>query len=110
MYEAKIATAGLRHLVRLPDKVRQSALETAFDPLTENPHRASKPLCDELEGLRSVRRGSYRIVDEILEDETVVLIHRFEHRRHADRLTRGGSDGPRHCIWSDPSPAIDCTD
>lgn len=49
MYEAKIAAAGLRHLVRLPDEVRRTALETIFDPLAENPHRISKSLCDELE-------------------------------------------------------------
>ena len=85
MYEAKITATGLRHLDRLPDKVRQAALETIFGPISENPHRAGKPLGDELEGLRSARRGDYRIVYEIWEDEAVVVIHRIQHRRHAYR-------------------------
>ena len=46
MYEAKISAAGLRHLNRLPDKVRQAALETIFGPIAENPHRAGKLLGD----------------------------------------------------------------
>ena len=85
MYEAKITAAGLRHLVRLPEKVRHAALETIFGPIAENPRRAGKPLADELEGLRSARRGDYRIVYEILEEEAVVAIHRIQHRRHVYR-------------------------
>ena len=85
MYEAKIAAAGLRHLDRLPEKVRQAALETIFGSIVENPYRAGKPLGDELEGLRSARRGGYRIVYEIREDEAVVVIHRIQHRRYVYR-------------------------
>ena len=51
MHEARIAAAGLRHLDRLPDKVRQAALEAIFSPIAENPYRAGKPLADELKGL-----------------------------------------------------------
>jgi len=85
VYEIKIAASGLRHLNRLPDKVRQAALETIFGQIAENPHRAGKPLGDELEGLRSARRGDYRVVYEILESEAVVIVHRVQHRRHAYR-------------------------
>ena len=85
MYQAEIMPAGLRHLDCLPEKVRHAALETIFGPIAENPRRAGKPLSDELEGLRSARRGDYRIVYEILEDEMVVLVHRVQHRRDAYR-------------------------
>ncbi|MCY4422127.1 MAG: type II toxin-antitoxin system RelE/ParE family toxin [Acidimicrobiaceae bacterium] len=85
MHEPKITAAALRHLNGLPDKVRQAALEAIFGPIAENPHRAGKPLGDELEGLRSARRGDYRIIYEILEDSEVVVIHRIQHRRHAYR-------------------------
>ena len=85
MYEAKITPAGLRHLGRLPDKVRQAALETIFGPIAENPHRAGESLTGEVKGLRSARRGDYRIVYEIIEDEAVVAIHRIQHRRHVYR-------------------------
>lgn len=85
MYEVKITPSGLRHLDRLPNKIRDAALATIFGPMAENPQRVGKPLMDELEGLRSARRGDYRIVYEILEDEMAVVIHRVQHRRHVYR-------------------------
>lgn len=85
MYEVQITPEGLRHLDRLPGKIRHAALETILGPLAENPHRLGKPLVGELEGLHSARRGSYRIIYEIIEDETVVLIHRVQHRRDVYR-------------------------
>lgn len=85
MYEIEITPEGLRHLNRLPDKVRHAALESIFGPIAENPNRVGKPLVGELEGLRSARRGDYRIIDEIFEDDQVVLIHRVQHRSTAYR-------------------------
>ena len=85
MYEVKITPSGLRHLDRLPNKIRDAALATIFGPMAENPQRVGKPLMDELEGLRSARRGDYRIVYEILEDEMAVVIHRVQHRQHVYR-------------------------
>lgn len=85
MYEVQITPEGLRHLDQLPHKIRHAALETILGPVAENPHRLGKPLVGELEGLHSARRGSYRIIYEIIEDETVVLIHRVQHRRDVYR-------------------------
>jgi mRNA interferase RelE/StbE len=85
VYEVQITPEGLRHLDQLPDKIRDAALETILGPLAGNPHRLGKPLVGELEGLHSARRGSYRIIYEIIEDETVVLIHRVQHRRDVYR-------------------------
>jgi mRNA interferase RelE/StbE len=55
-------------------------LATIFDSISVNPHRAGKPLRGEFEGLHSTRRGDFRVIYEILEDEHVVLIHRAAHR------------------------------
>ena len=85
MYEVEITPEGLRHLNQLPDKVRHAALETNFGPISENPHRLGKPLVGELEGLRSARRGDYRVIYEILEVDETVLIHRIQHRRDVYR-------------------------
>ena len=85
MYEVEITPEGLRHLNRLPNKIRLAALETIFGPIAENPQRLGKPLVGELEGLRSARRGDYRIIYEIDEDTATVLIHRVQHRRDAYR-------------------------
>jgi mRNA-degrading endonuclease RelE of RelBE toxin-antitoxin system len=35
--------------------------------------------------LWSARRGDYRIIYEIFEDDEVVLVHRVHHRRDANR-------------------------
>ncbi len=85
MYEVEITPEGLRHLNRLPDKVRHAALESIFRSIAQSPQRFGKPLVGELEGLRSARRGDYRIIYEVLEDEHVVLIHRVQHRREVYR-------------------------
>ena len=85
MYEVEITPEGLRHFNRLPEKVRHAALETIFGPIAENPQRLGKPLLGELDGLRSARRGDYRIIYEILEVDEVVLIHRVQHRREVYR-------------------------
>ena len=85
MYEIEITTEGLRHLNKFPENVRHAALESIFGPVAENPHRLDKTLVGELEGLRSARRGDYRIIYEIFEDDQIVLIHRVQHRRDAYR-------------------------
>lgn len=82
MFEVEITPEGLRHLNRLPAKIRDAALATIFGPIASNPHRLGHAFVGELEGLRSARRGDYRIVYEILEGDAVVLVHRIQHRRH----------------------------
>ena len=85
MYEIEITAEGLRHLNKRPEKVRHAALESIFGPIAENPSRPGISLVGELEGLGSAWRGGYRIMLEIFEDEQIVLIHRVQHRRDADR-------------------------
>ena len=85
MYEVEITPEGLRHLNRLPEKVREAALAAILGPIAENPQRMGKPLLAELEGLHSARRGDYRIIYEIFDDEQTVLIHRVQHRRDVYR-------------------------
>jgi mRNA interferase RelE/StbE len=51
-----------------------------FDSVALNPHRAGKPLRGELEGLYSARRGDFRVIYEILEEERIVVVHRAVRR------------------------------
>ena len=85
MYEVEITPEGLRHLNLLPERIREAALSAVFGPIAENPRRLGKPLLGELEGLTVARRGDYRIIYEIFEEEQVVLIHRIQHRRDVYR-------------------------
>jgi mRNA-degrading endonuclease RelE of RelBE toxin-antitoxin system len=85
VYEVEITPEGLRHLDRLPEKVRSAVVETILGSIAGNPPRAGKPLRGELEGLFSARRGEFRVIYEIDEANQVVLIHRVQHRRDVYR-------------------------
>ena len=84
-YEVEITPEGLRHLNRLPEKVRAAALELVLGALSAEPRRVGKPLVGELAGLWSARRGDYRVVYEVDEDAQVVLVYRVQHRRDVYR-------------------------
>lgn len=79
-YGVKITPEGLRHLQKLPEKVRHAVVETIFGSVAENPRRAGKLLRGELEGLFSARRGDYRVIYEIEERSKTVRIIRAQHR------------------------------
>jgi mRNA interferase RelE/StbE len=85
VHDVDITPEGLRHLRRLPEKVRAAALELIFGSLAEAPTRAGKPLVGELFGLWSARRGDYRVVYEIDDEAGVVVVHRVQHRRDVYR-------------------------
>jgi mRNA interferase RelE/StbE len=84
VFEVEITPEGLRHLNRLPGKVRDAAIQAMLGPIAEHPRRAGKPLVGELAGLYSARRGDYRVIYEI-DDRKVVIVHRVQHRRVAYR-------------------------
>jgi mRNA interferase RelE/StbE len=65
--------------------VWHAAPESTFGPISDLPNRLGKPLVGELEGLRSARRGDYRIIYEIFGDDQVVLIHCVQHRKDVYR-------------------------
>lgn len=85
MYEVEITKEGLRHLARLPSKVRDAAIALMLGAMAESPQQVGKPLVGDLAGLWSARRGDYRIVHEIDDDARTVLVHRVQHRRDAYR-------------------------
>ena len=84
-YEVEITPEELRHLNRLPEKVRNAALELVLGAISAEPKRVGKPLVGELTGLWSARRGDYRVVYEIDDDAWVVLVHRVQHRHDVYR-------------------------
>jgi mRNA interferase RelE/StbE len=85
MYEVRITPEGLRHMGRLPPKVRDAALVALAGPIRENPHQLGKALVGELAGLVSARRGDYRIIYAIDDDSRIVTVHRIQHRASAYR-------------------------
>ncbi len=75
-----VAKSAERQLARLAEKVAPAVVEFILGPLRDNPHRVGHELQRELEGLWSARRGSYRIVYEINEEQSTIVVLRIEHR------------------------------
>ena len=53
--------------------------------LVENPHRVGGRLQRELAGLHSARRGGYRVVYEIDDEQHAVIVLRVDHRSRVYR-------------------------
>lgn len=91
--------AARRALTRLPEKVATAVAEFIYGSLAANPHRVGKPLKLTLEGLHSARRGDYRVIYRIDDEQRLVTVIAIEHRSDAyrPRLLRMArrSDGQR---------------
>jgi mRNA-degrading endonuclease RelE of RelBE toxin-antitoxin system len=69
-----------RQFDRLPLSVAGAVLET-LHATAENPKRLGKRLTLEHEGRFSARRGPYRIIYELVEDQRIVRVIAIGHRR-----------------------------
>lgn len=86
-YNMRISGPAARMLAgRLPEKVATAVYEFITTTLPENPHRLGKRLLlPPYEGTWSARRGAYRVLYEIDEEERTVLVTAIEHRADAYR-------------------------
>ncbi len=74
-----------RQLGRLPEGTAAAIIEFMIGALVDNQHRLGGQLRRELLGLRSARRGAYRVIYEIDELRRLVIVFRIEHRATAYR-------------------------
>jgi mRNA interferase RelE/StbE len=79
-WEVQLAPSAIRGLDRLPPKLATAAVEFVTGTLPTNPERMSKPLRGEFEGLRSARRGDYRVLFALDDETRVLLVVRIAHR------------------------------
>jgi mRNA interferase RelE/StbE len=79
-YAVGWAAPARRALARLPEKVATAVVEFMYGSLADNPRRAGKPLKLGLEGLRSARRGDYRVIYRIDDNRHTVEVVAIEHR------------------------------
>jgi mRNA-degrading endonuclease RelE of RelBE toxin-antitoxin system len=70
---------------KLPEPVAVAVIEFLTTALLGNPHRVGKALRDDLAGIWSARRGTYRVLYRINETEREVVVVRIEHRRDVYR-------------------------
>jgi mRNA-degrading endonuclease RelE of RelBE toxin-antitoxin system len=60
--------------------VAVAIVEFVIGPLCENTRRVGHPLERELMGLWTARRGAYRVVYEVDDDERIINVLRIDHR------------------------------
>ena len=70
-----------RQLSRLPEKLVAAVLEGLYGSIAGDPLRVSRPLHDELAGLRVARRSEYRVVFRVDESKHLIVVCRIDHRR-----------------------------
>jgi mRNA interferase RelE/StbE len=80
-YKLRLSRAARRALAEtLPEQIAAAVWEFVSGPLLDNPHRVGKALRFELEGFFSARRGQYRVIYRIVEDEVIVEVVKISHR------------------------------
>jgi len=84
-YELVIARPAARAIAeQLPEAVSAAVSAAVIDFITgallENPQRVGRALRNELEGIHSARRGTYRVLYRIDEDAGEVIVLRIDHR------------------------------
>jgi mRNA-degrading endonuclease RelE of RelBE toxin-antitoxin system len=77
------ATRAIRE--KLPEPVAVAVIDVLTTALVGNPHRVGKALRDDLAGIWSARRGTYRVLYRINDTAGEVVVLRIEHRRDVYR-------------------------
>lgn len=85
-YEIVVAGPAATSIAEeLPEPVAAAVIELITGPMLDSPRRVSVALRDELEGLWSARRGTYRVLYRIDDVRRGVVVLRVAHRRDAYR-------------------------
>jgi mRNA interferase RelE/StbE len=72
-------------MARLPVRIATAIMTFVGARLAENPARLSKPLHQELSGLRSARNGDYRVLIRVDDASEMLWVVRVHHRAHVYR-------------------------
>lgn len=79
-WDVRLAPSAIRGLDRLPPRITAAVVEFITVTLPTNPERMSKPLRGGLEGLRSARRGDYRVLFSLDDATSTLVVVRIAHR------------------------------
>jgi mRNA interferase RelE/StbE len=87
-YELIVARPAARAIAdTLPEPVAAAVIDFITGSLLEHPRRVGRELRNELAGIHSARRGSYRVLYRIDERERTVTVLRIDHRGDVYRNT-----------------------
>lgn len=85
-YDPIVAGPAARSIAeQLPEAVSTAVIDFITGTLIGNPHRAGRMLRNELAGIHSARRGTYRVLYRIDDETQTVTVLRVEHRGSAYR-------------------------
>ena len=83
-YTLRLSPAARRALAEtLPEQIAAAVWEFINGALLENPYRVGKPLRFQLEGFFSARRGQYRVIYRVHDQDVVVEVVKISHRSDA---------------------------
>jgi mRNA interferase RelE/StbE len=77
--------AAARGLQRMPEKISTACWQFIHGPLAENPQQAGQPLLEPLAPQYSARRGEYRVLYLIEDEQITIIITANTHRADAYR-------------------------
>ena len=87
-YELIVARPAAKAIAEpLPEPVAAAVIDFITGSLLVNPRRVGRELRNELAGIHSARRGSYRVLYRIDESERTVMVLRVDHRGDVYRTT-----------------------
>lgn len=80
-----VLSAAARRAIEgdLAEAVAVAVLDFLYGALAKDPYRVGKPLRFDLEGYWSARRGQYRVIYSVHEEQILVRVVRISHRADA---------------------------
>jgi mRNA interferase RelE/StbE len=85
-YELVVTPPAERAIAsKLPEAVAVAVIDFLTTALIGNPHRVGKELRNDLAGIWSARRGTYRVLYRINDELREVIVVGIEHRRDVYR-------------------------
>jgi mRNA-degrading endonuclease RelE of RelBE toxin-antitoxin system len=80
-YRLQVAGPAARAIAkRLPESAASAVVEFMTGPLLDNPYKVGAALSGPLQGSYAARRGSYRILYAIDDDERMIIVKDVDHR------------------------------
>jgi mRNA-degrading endonuclease RelE of RelBE toxin-antitoxin system len=87
-YQLIVASPAARAIAETPpEPVAAAVIDFITGSLLENPRRVGRQLRNELSGVHSARRGSYRVLYRIDDSKRTVTVLRVDHRGDVHRTT-----------------------
>ena len=85
-YDLVVAGPAARAISEeLPESVAAAVIDFITGSLLDNPQRVGRQLRNDLAGIHSARRGTFRILYRINDEQREVTVLRVDHRRDVYR-------------------------